>query len=157
MIVVADSTPLIALSRVDRLRLLRDVFGEVTVPDAVWNELTGHGEPRAGAKEVASATWIVHRSVARTDLVDALTLTLGRGEAEAIVLAQECHADVLLMDEKLGRAAAERLGLRVTGLIGVLIEARRHGLVTDAAALAESIRNQGVWLSDSLIEMLRGV
>ncbi len=88
-------------------------------------------------------------------MVQALTLTLGQGEAEAIVLAQECRADLILLDEKLGRAAAEHLGLRVTGLIGVLIEAKRRGFVDDAAALAELIRSRGVWLADSLIELLR--
>ncbi len=111
MIIIADSTPLIALSRVNRLELLRDVFGEITVPDAVWEELTQRGDSRPGAMELPAATWIIRRSVTCTDLVQALTLSLGQGEAEAIALAQECHADVLLIDEKLGRAAAERLGL----------------------------------------------
>lgn len=155
MIVVADSTPLIALSRVGRLDLLQAIFGEVTVPEAVWRELTNQGTWRAGAAELMAATWMVRRPVTQTDLVRALTLTLGEGEAEAIVLAQELQADVLLMDEKLGRAAAEHLGLRVTGLIGVLIVAKRRGLVTDAAGLAESIRSKGVWLADALIELLR--
>ena len=155
MIVIADSTPLIALSRVDRLGLLKEVFDEVTVPDAVWRELTERGDWRAGASEITAASWLIRRSVTRVDLVQALTLTLGQGEAEAIVLAQEVHADVLLMDEKRGRAAAEHLGLRVTGLIGVLIEAKRRGLVEDAAALAELIRTRGVWIADSLIDLLK--
>lgn len=125
------------------------------MPDAVWSELIERGGWRAGAVELKAAPWIIRRLVTRTDMVQALTLTLGQGEAEAIVLAQECRADLILLDEKLGRAAAEHLGLRVTGLIGVLIEAKRRGFVDDAAALAELIRSRGVWLADSLIELLR--
>lgn len=156
MIVVADSTPIIALCRVGRLALLRQVFGRIVIPDAVWNEIVIDGQGRPGADEIQGQTWIERRSVTTNRMVvQALELTLDTGEAEAIALAQEIHADFLLMDEKLGRTAAERIGLTVTGLLGVLLQAKRLDLEPDPAALAEKLRANGVWLSNALIDLLR--
>ena len=63
MIVVADSTPLIALARVGRLELLRDVFGRVIVPDAVWRETVQDGQGQSGASEISAASWIERRTL----------------------------------------------------------------------------------------------
>jgi predicted nucleic acid-binding protein len=94
--------------------------------------------------------------VNNNSLVQLLRGDLGAGEAEAIVLAKEIGADVLLMDERLGRVAAERLRLRVTGIVGVLLEARRAGLVADPVALAQRLRHEaGFWISDGLMKLLR--
>ncbi len=156
MMVVADSTPLIALARVGRLELLCDVFGRVIIPDAVWRETVEDSRGRTGASEISAAAWIERRALgAAAPLAEHLRQTLGDGESEAIALAQELHADVLLMDEKLGRAAARGLGLRVTGLIGVLIEAKKSGILPDAVPLARAIRAAGVWIGDDLIDLLR--
>jgi uncharacterized protein len=155
MIVVADASPLIALCRIGRLDLLRDVFGKLLVPDAVWQEVVVAGEGVPGVAEVPATEWIERRSVQDLTLVFLLRQDLGAGEAEAIVLARECGAGVLLMDERIGRAAAERLGLKVTGLVGVLLEARRRGLLTGLSVIAESLRTAGFWISGELIQLLR--
>ena len=155
MIVVADSTPLIALARVGRLHLLRDVFGRVIIPQAFWNETVQDGQGQSGAQEIRDASWIELRTLgAGKHVAQQLLQMLGDGESEAIALAQEMNADLLLMDEKLGRAAARALGLRLTGLIGVLIEAKKSGILPDAVQLAHSIRAAGVWISDDLIHLL---
>jgi len=81
----------------------------------------------------------------------------GAGEAEAIVLAREIGDALVLMDERMGRAAAIRLGLRVTGLVGVLIEARERGLLADAEAVLEALHQRaGFWLSEELRRMVTG-
>lgn len=81
---------------------------------------------------------------------------LGAGESEAIVLARECSADVLLMDERRGREAAKRLDLTCTGLVGILLEARRRGVVSDPAGIAQDLRDiAGFWISDELIALLQ--
>ena len=157
MIVVADSSPLIALSRVGRLDLLHTLFGHLVLPDAVWAEVAESGPPLAGAAELLAATWIEHRAVKDTALVNLLRQDLGAGESEAIVLARELQADVLLMDERLGRTAAKRLGLTVTGLVGILIEARQRGILADATALAEELKSSaGFWISDDLMKLIAG-
>ncbi len=92
-----------------------------------------------------------------TGLVAVLCRDLGAGEAEAIVLAREVRADLVLMDERMGRTVAKRLGLRVTGLVGVLIEARERGLLTDADTVVNDLHQRaGFWLSNELRRMVVG-
>lgn len=155
MIIVADSSPLIALMRVGRLELLRDLYGAIFMPDAVWNELVIAGARCPGADLLTQCDWIVRKPVSNRALVDAMSELLDPGEREAIVLAQEIDADALLKDESIGRAAAMHLGLKVTGLIGVLLRAKNIGLLPDAVELAQEMRNQGWWVADKLLEMLR--
>jgi uncharacterized protein len=157
MIVVADASPLIAVARVGRLDLLRSVFGQLLVPDAVWREVVEVGSEKAGTADVARAAWIERRAVADTSLVNLLKHDLGAGEAEAIVLAREAAADFVLMDERLGRSAARSLGLKVVGLVGVLIEARERGLITDADELVNQLHQKaGFWISADLRKLVTG-
>lgn len=156
-VVVADSSPLIALARVSRIELLREIFGHLLVPDAVWREVMTAGADKPGAVDIAHADWIQRRSVADPSLVHLLRQDLGAGEAEAIVLARETNADVILMDERLGRSAARRLGLRVVGLVGVLIEARDRGLLADAHGIVTDLHAKaGFWLSEELRRLVTG-
>lgn len=157
MIVVSDASPLIALGRIGRLDLLQEIFGSLLVPDAVWEEVVVSGMQKLGADAVEVATWISRQSVTDRDLVNLLRHDLGAGEAEAIVLARECNADFLLIDEKLGRSAAKSLGLNVVGLVGVLIEARERGLITDAGSLMDRLHNEaGFWISEELRNLVTG-
>lgn len=156
MIVVADSSPLIALCRVGRLELLHDLFGLLILPEAVWQEVAATYPEKTGAAGIASASWIEHRSVQDMQLVNLLRQDLGAGESEAIVLAREVKADVLLMDERRGRNAAKRLGITCTGLVGLLLEARRRGILADPARVGQELRDvAGFWISDELMALLR--
>jgi len=127
--VVTDSSPLINLARIGKLILLRDLYGEVHIPEAVWREAVIEGGDQPGADEIKTATWIHTHAVRNKELVQALQQELDAGEAEAIALASEMKAELLLMDERLGRDTARHLNLRFTGLIGVLIEAKRKGFI----------------------------
>jgi len=156
MIVVADSSPLIALSRIGRLELLRDLFGRLVIPEAVWREVVDSAPGKVGVSEIEGAGWIERQTVKDLSLVNLLRRDLGAGESEAIVLAREISADMLLMDERRGRDAAKRLGLSCTGMIGLLMEARRLGIVHDPAGIGQDLRDTaGFWISDELMDMLR--
>ncbi len=156
MLVVADSSPLIGLCRIGMLHLLRETFNHVIVPEAVWRELTSDDASNAGVQELLEASWIERRSVADVRLVNLLRRDLGPGESEAIVMSREVAADFILMDERLGRSAAQRLGLRCVGLVGFLIEAKRRGLIADASEVANLLREKaGFWVSQELLDLLR--
>ena len=151
MIVVSNTSPLIALARVGRLDLLHAVHGDIIIPDAVFNEITVAGAGEPGAHDVAAATWIKHQPALNAPLVNALCLELDAGEAEAIALAMECRADLILLDERMGRHAAQRMGLTVTGTLGVVIAAKDRGLLASVRPLLDALRaNAGFWIGDAL-------
>ena len=146
MIVVSDASPIIGLAAVGRLGLLQDLYGRVLMPEAVREEVAAAGPGAPGASAVREAAWIGALAVRDRRLVDALTGEVDRGEAEAVALAVEAGADLLLMDERRGRAVAARLGQRVVGVCGVLVEAKGRGLlpavrpVLDALAVDAGFR-----------------
>ncbi len=151
MIVVSDSSPLIALADVGQLRLLLELFSTVLIPEAVYQEIVVHGTGRAGAAAVQAAAWIEQRGVANTGLADVLKLELDEGEAEAIALALENGADLVLLDERQGRQRAARLGLHVTGVLGVLVEAKHQHLLAAVRPVLDALRHDaGFWISNDL-------
>lgn len=156
MLVVADSSPLIGLCRIGMLHLLRERFNHVIVPEAVWREVSSDDASKVGVQQLLEASWIERRSVTDVRLVHLLRRDLGPGESEAIVIAREIAADFILMDERLGRSTAQRLGLRCVGLVGFLIEAKRRGLIADASETANLLREKaGFWVSQELLDLLR--
>ncbi len=123
---VCNSTPLIALSRISRLELLSEYLGIVYIPQQVYDEVVTHGGDLFGAKEVASADWIKLKEVTNRIAVDSLSVSLDKGESEAIVLAKEMNL-LLVIDDRDGRKIAESLGLKITGTIGLLLLAAEDG------------------------------
>lgn len=127
MIVISDSSSLIAIGAVGHLDVLRSLYREVAVPQAVWNEVTSPNRP--GAVAIGQAEWIRVVPVSNRSVINQLTRPVGAGEAEAIALAIQLNADVLLIDERRARKVAVELGLPVTGILGVLLEAKSQGLI----------------------------
>ena len=151
MIVVCNATPIIALAAVGQLDLLRAVYGEILIPDDVFHEVAVAGAGEPGAHEVTEAGWIKRQTVHNAALVNALGLELDLGEAEAIALAVEQSAGLILLDERRGRHAAARLGLTVAGTLGVLIAAKDRGLLALVRPVLDALRMQaGFWIGDEL-------
>lgn len=139
MIVVSDTSPLIALAAVGQLRLLPHLYGQVIVPEQVFLEATAARPTAPGADEVRSVKWIRIEKPTNQSLLKALTLELDHGEAAAICLALQKRADLLLIDERRGRKAASRLGCRVVGVMGLLVEAKRQGLLSDVRSTIDAL------------------
>lgn len=130
MIVVSDTSPITNLAAVNQLNLLQQLYNNIIIPEAVNLELTGVSVPVPGTVEVQTLDWIETRRVANRNLVTQLQQELDEGEAEAIALAIELNANRLLIDERRGRAVASRLGIKFTGVLGILIIAKRQGLIS---------------------------
>jgi predicted nucleic acid-binding protein len=126
MIVVADTSPLNYLIRLGHPDVLQAIFGRVLVPRAVLMEMQ-HPEtpPEVIAWASAPPAWLEPMQVRRLD--ESLAVELGAGEREAISLALEVHADVLLIDERAGRREAEARHIAVTGTLAVLLQASLRG------------------------------
>ncbi len=134
MIVVSDTSPLSALMAIKHDWLLRDLFAQVYVPQAVHDELLrGHS---------VIPEYIETISVRNMVDVARLANQLDKGEAEAIVLAKEIHSALILMDEKLGRIHAEHEGLQVIGSMGVLLLSKQKGLIPSVKDLIARMRSE---------------
>ena len=152
--VVSDATPLIAFAKLDGLSWLQQLFGEIYIPKAVYEEVAIAGAGRVASTEVQSATWIQVRSVLKRDQVSILLTQLDLGESEAIVLAQEIEADWLLMDEVRGRSVAHALGLPVIGTVGLLVMAKDMGLIPEVRPLLGVLLSQSFRLSEKVIRSI---
>ena len=140
MIIVSDTSPITSLAAINRLNLLQQLYGNIIIPEAVYRELTEVSTPVPGTREVLSADWIQVRSPIGGSLVATLkALPLDDGESEAIVLAMELNAELLLIDERRGRTEASRQGLRITGLLGVLIEAKTRGAIAEVKPIIHAL------------------
>jgi len=149
-VVVSDTSPIRALSHLGRLELLAALFQEIVVPTAVVVELE---QPRSRFAPVAvrGLPFVCVRSPQDRDAVDALRETLGPGEAEAIILAEELHAEAILIDEAAGRAIALRRGLRPIGVLGTLLRGKERGLIREISPLLDRLQNElGFFISRRL-------
>lgn len=159
MIVVSDTTPLISLLKINHLELLEEVYGTVIIPRAVFSELTSNKDFQAEAETISGAKFIECREISDTTALNILqrVTLLDLGESEAIILAQELKADVLLMDESKGRKVAKQLGIPLSGALGVLIDSFDIGLLTapEVKGCLEELQRVGRRISGELINLVR--
>lgn len=151
MKVFSNTTPLIALSAINQLELLPRLFGHVYLTDEVISECFAGG--RILVPNLRELSWVT-RTTYSPAMMPHILLELDWGEKATILAAQEHQADLVLIDEKLGRNVAEYLGLRVSGTLGVLLKAKREKLITSFRQAANSMREQGVFFQPKLIERL---
>jgi predicted nucleic acid-binding protein len=154
--VVSDTTPIISLLKILRLDILRELYSEVSIPTAVFQEIEA-GKNKTYYQDLSRLSWIhiveIHDKSALKYFLD-----LDAGESEAILLASQMEAGLLIMDEKLGRFHAKHVGLRVTGTIGVLIKAKKQGLIKTLKPLLNELKKKGVWINENLVsEVLKEV
>jgi len=149
-IVVSDTSPIRALSHIKRLDLLQKLFGEVLIPPAVVAELE-RSRSKLAPIAVQELSFVRIRTPEDRDAVRELEAILGPGEAEALVLAEEIHADAILIDERAGRAVARRRGLRPVGVLGILLRAKRRKLVAAVGPLLDLLQQElGFFISSSV-------
>ncbi len=153
--VVVNATPIISLALIGQLNLLQRLYGNVVIPPAIAAEVAAGGPQGIGVAELQTSPWIQVRPLSDPTRADLIS-DLDRGEAEVIALAQELNADLVILDERLGRQHARRLGLRLTGTLGVLLLAKRRGLVSEVRPLIQMLVEGGIRLGERLIaETLR--
>lgn len=151
-LIVADTGPLIALARLDRLELLTTLFSEVHLPQTVLSEATRKGE--YADTELIHSFAMAHTQVEATidnALSRHLLKILDEGEAQALVMAKELDCGVL-MDEKRGRQVARHQGIPVVGVLGVLLQAKREGHIGELKSMVLRLQDSGYRLSEGLVE-----
>lgn len=155
MIIVSNTSPLSSLAKINRLVLLQQIYHNIIIPQAVYDELT---DIRAGKRvnnAIQEATWIKTRQIANLQLVRQLENNLDKGEAQAITLAVELKASQLIIDERLGRNEASQLGLSITGVLGVLLIAKHRGLINSVKSVMDELILQTAFrIKDNLYEYI---
>lgn len=155
MIVVSNTSPLTNLAAIGQFDLLEKLYSNIHIAEGVWNELNAQGKHWPGREEVAKFDWIEHHEVKNQRFVNALRQDLDRGEAESIALSLELNADLIILDEKEGRHTAQRFDLNVIGVIGVLLEAKSKGFISEIRPHLDELRDiAGFYLKESLYQSI---
>ena len=150
-IVVSNATPLVALAWLEQLDLIPKLFGSAHIPQAVYDEFQ-HNPEAVGATELDAVPWLRISSVQDSLAVSLLLDQLDLGESEAIVLARELQANLLLMDERRGRRRAVQAGLNVVGTLGILVQARRQNLIGPLRQLLDRLQQLPFHMSERLYQ-----
>lgn len=151
MHIISNTSPILNLAIIGRLSLLRRQFGEILIPQAVFEELrTGENLPGSQAmRDAVRKGWIQIHPVVGRPLVQALQRELDKGEAEAIALASELKAERILLDERAARRVAKSLRLKVTGLLGVILRAHCDGEISSVSEIIEDLREKAGFRIDA--------
>jgi predicted nucleic acid-binding protein len=145
---------LIHLSRIGRVDLLRELYAEVLVPRAVADEVARHA--LRGIDGGLASGWLKRVEPADPSRVDQIERDLGgRGEAQVIAVALELESAIVLIDERAARTYARSQGLPVRGTLGVVLHAKRRGLIERATAVLDELRRSGFWLDDTTYRKAR--
>lgn len=148
--VVSNTTPIISLVKIGKLNLLKELYGVISIPNAVYKELE-KGKEKPFYHDIKKIEWIKIVEI-KNKQIQSFLFDLDEGEAEAIILAKEMNADLLVLDEKLGRQYAKKLNIKLTGTIGILLKAKDKGLINSVGILLNSLVEQGIWLNPKLVE-----
>lgn len=155
--IVADSGPLISLALIGHLNLLRQLYQQVLIPPAVWHEVTVKGKGMPGAEAVSQLTWLEVRQP-EPQMLQALSILVGSGEAEAIALAQTVADSIVLLDDSQARRVAEYFNIPRIGTLGILRRAKKLGLITAIRPHIEFLKANNIYMADNLVEaVLRDV
>lgn len=148
MIIVSDTSPISYLVLIGRQDILLLLFGEVIIPESVQRELQHAGAPPAVCQWIANhPAWLKVRSSSTPP--DATLSHLDEGEREAIRLAEELKADLLVIDERAGREEALKRNLRIIGTLGILEHAAERGMLDFALSLIQ-LKANGFFVSRAL-------
>ncbi len=154
MLIIADSSALVALVLCNGLELLDRLFAEVRVPQAVYDEVIVEGKPAAQTLQAYLQGKIISVPLENVVITGA---GLGRGEIEAMALYKSMQADYLLIDDNRARKVARLNHVRITGSQGILLMAKHHGLITQVRPYLEQLRATDIRISERLIERTLGL
>ncbi len=154
MIIVSNTTPIITLVKIDKLLILKELFGEVYIPKGVYEELISNNAFKEEAQVINKCEYIKVVTIKNELAVKLIQKNLGLdlGESEAIVLSEELNSDILIIDEKKGRTVAKSMDINVAGTLGLLIQAKDRGIITNIRVILDSLIESNIRISTKLYE-----
>jgi uncharacterized protein len=148
MLIVADSSALIALATCDGLDVILQVYDDLKVPEAVYAEIIAPEKPQSDALGTFLSERVIKVDTARWVLAAG---GLGRGEIEAMALYKELSADALLIDDHRARVIAEHNQINCIGALGLLLLAKQNGKITEIEPFIHKLRNSSIYYGDALL------
>lgn len=151
MVIVSDTTTLSNLFIINKLWILEKLYKNIIIPKAVFFELQKLNSSERNIPIISNSNWISIKEVNNKDLVLVLSEILDLGEAEAIALAKEENAELLIIDETKGRNIAKKLSIKIVGLLGILIQAKKENLIENVEQILVELKTKaGFWISEEL-------
>jgi len=155
---ICNASPLIFLTKINRLHLLDDLFTEVYVPNSAWHEATHKPDDVSKTLNSMKSSGIFNVfTVKNTAAVSAMIGRLHKGEVEVIIGAGEIGISNVILDDGYARSKAKQMGLAVTGTLGILIAAIKKGIISDVDNEINNLLETGFRISDVIIEQVRAM
>ncbi len=152
MIVISDTSPICYLVLIDCIEVLPILYENVIIPQAVYEELQAESTPKVVKEWIENyPDWLVIRNI--TNASDSELSKLDKGEREAIILAEEIKANLLILDDKLARTMATKRGLKIIGLLGILLDAAKNNLI-DLPTKVNQLQETSFFVSPKLLQSI---
>lgn len=148
--IVSDASPLIVLLKTNNIIILKDLFQQITIPQAVYKEITAKKQEKSLFDKI---DWIKIRKIKNADMASFIEKLLDKGETEAIILAKELQTKLLIDDAK-ARKYAKMLDIEVIGTLGLLKMAKTHGIIISVRGVISKMLDEGYYINDELIKSL---
>lgn len=150
--VIVNTTPLIALCHVEQLDILKKMYGEISIPKAVYKELSEKKESICKKQIDVSFDWIHVENIKNQMAKSMFKTQLHDGEVEVMILAKEKNADIVIIDDANAKKHAKYLKLPVTGTLGVLIKAKRQGYISELKPIIQKMVDKNIYISEKLMK-----
>lgn len=151
--VIVNSTPLIALCHVNQLVVLKQLYGEIIIPKAVYDEISVKEDSICKKTVDESLDWIHVQEIQNHVAKAMFKSQLHEGEVEVMILAMEQQADVVIIDDQNAKKYAKYLKLPVTGTLGVLMKAKQNGYIFELKPILDRMIQNGIYIKESLVEI----
>lgn len=149
--VIVNSTPVIGLANIGKLDVLRQMYGTITIPQAVFDEIKS---PSVQRQVNANRDWIRVEQINDASQKQMYRAKLHAGEVEVMILAQEKKADLVILDDNAAKKTAKFLGLRVIGTLGILVLAKKRGYIKEVSPVLDALKRDGFFVSDDLCDLV---
>jgi len=149
-LIVSDASPLIVLLKTNNITILKDLFQQITIPQAVYKEISAKEQEKSLFDKI---DWIKIRKIKNTDMTSFIEKLLDKGETEAIIIAKELQTKLLIDDAK-ARKYAKMLDIEVIGTLGLLKMAKTHGIIISVREVISKMLDEGYYINGKLIKSL---